>query len=136
VQVIGVDADVSAGIKRGLRCVAFEGAPLAAGSLSTVAASLKEPADAVLIYTAAAASAAAGQGYSSAECLSAAALQEYRSVVKQGSGCVCAEVPLSSGSSAEEVQAQLQAAGYAVDRCDVLPAAGGQQRLRVVARPQ
>lgn len=135
-QVIGVDADVSAGIKRGLKCVAFDGAPLAAGSLATVAASLKEPADAVLIYTAAAAAAAAGQGYSSAECLSAAALQEYRGVVKPGSGCVCVEVPLSSGSSAEEVQAQLQVAGYAVDRFEVLPAAGGHQRLRVVGRPQ
>uniref|UniRef100_A0A383VST6 Methyltransferase domain-containing protein n=1 Tax=Tetradesmus obliquus TaxID=3088 RepID=A0A383VST6_TETOB len=135
-QVIGVDADVTACIKRGLKCVAFDGAPLAAGSMATVAASLKEPADAVLIYTAAAAAAAAGQGYSSAECLSAAALQEYRGVLKPSSGCVCAEVPLSSGSSAEEVQAQLQAAGYAVDRCEVLPAAGGQQRLRVVGRPQ
>lgn len=129
-----MDADVSAGIKRGLKCVAFDGAPLAAGSLATVAASLKEPADAVLIYTAAAA--AAGQRYSSAECLSAAALQEYRGVVKPGSGCVCAEVPLSSGSSAEEVQAQLQVAGYAVDRFEVLTAAGGHQRLRVVGRPQ
>jgi hypothetical protein len=135
-QVIGVDADISAGVKRGLKCVAFEGAPLTAGSLSTVAASLKEPADAVLIYTAAAAGAAVGQGLSSAECLSAAALQEYRSVVKPGSGCVCVEVPLSDGSSTEEVQAQMQAAGYAVDRLEVVPAAGGQQRLRVVGRPQ
>jgi hypothetical protein len=131
-----VDADISAGIKRGLRCVAFKGAPLSAGSLSTVAASLREPADAVLIYTAAAAGTAAGQGLSSAECLSTAALQEYRSVVRPGSGCVCVEVPLSDGSSIEQVQAQMQAAGYAVDRLQVVPAAGGQQRLRVVGRPQ
>jgi hypothetical protein len=131
VQVIGVDADISAGVKRGLRCMAFQGTPLAAGSLSTVAASLKEPADAVLIYTA-----AAGQGFSSSQCMSAAALQEYRSVVKPVTGCVCVEVPLSSGSSAKEVQAQMQAAGYAVERLDVLPAAGGQQRLRVVGRPR
>lgn len=133
---MGVDINVSAGLKRGLKCVAFQGAALSPGSLAAVAGATSEPADAVLIYTGAQ---AATQGFSSAECLSGAALQEYKQVLGPGSGCVCIEVPLSSGSTADSVQAQLDAGGFVVSSLDVLPAGGKEtaaQRLRLVARPQ
>eukprot|EP00775_Hariotina_reticulata_P013404 gene13404-13532_t len=77
--VMGVDADIAAGVKRGLRCVQYSGAPLAAGSLAAAAEDAGGPVDAVLLYTAAH---NAQQGLSSSECLTGEALQEYMGLLK------------------------------------------------------
>lgn len=126
--VTGVDVDVAAGLKRGLRCAKFSGQPLAAGSLA-VAADAAGEADVVLVYTAA----SAQQGLSSEACLAAEALREFKTLLKQG-GRLCLEVPLTGGVDAAGVRALVEAAAYSAEAVQLLPVAGGQQRIRVVAK--
>jgi SAM-dependent methyltransferase len=130
--VMGVDADVAAGVKRGLRCVQYSGAALAAGSLSAAAEDAGGPVDAVLLYTAAH---HAHEGLSSSDCLTDEALQEYRGLLKPN-GRLCVEVPVSSDGSqtadAAVIGAALEAAGYKVMALELLMMA--QQRLRLVAQ--
>eukprot|EP00878_Enallax_costatus_P040110 GHUV01046100.1.p1 GENE.GHUV01046100.1~~GHUV01046100.1.p1 ORF type:complete len:315 (+),score=113.05 GHUV01046100.1:3-947(+) len=128
--VVGVDSDITAGLKRGLRCVQFQDEPLGAGSLSN-AVEVAGTSGAVLIYTAP----AAACGFSSSQCLTSAALQEYRTVLAVG-GHLCIEAPLGSGSTADSIRSELAAAGYAVRALQVLPAAAGSQRLRLIACAQ
>lgn len=128
--VVGADADVSVGIKRGLKCVQYQGAPLSQGSLAGAVA-VAGAVDAVLVYT----GAAAQHGLTSEECLSAAALQEYKQVLKLG-GRLCVEVPGGADITADSIRGCLEAAGYAVETLQLLPAAGDRRRVRLVTSLQ
>lgn len=123
--VVGADADISAGVKRGLRCTQYQGAPLSRGSLAPAAAEAGAV-DAVLVYT----GAAAGHGFSSEDCLAAEALQEFKQVLKSG-GRLCLEVPAGSNMTADIIRERLEAAGYSVLALQLLPA--GVCRIRLVA---
>jgi len=127
--VMGVDANIAAGVKRGLRCVQYSGTALAAGSLAAAAADAGGPVDAVLLYTAAH---HAQEGFSSSDCLTEEALREFRGLLKPN-GRLCVEVPVSSGGSqaadAAVIGAAIEAAGYKVMALDLLRT--GQQRLRL-----
>lgn len=145
-RVFGVDADVAAATKRGLKCVSFQGQALSQGSLSAAAAVAKGPVDAVLVYTAPQAvssSSGVATGNSSSrivlgsnECLREEVLREFGQLLKPG-GRLCLEVPLSAGQDAAAVLTELlqaaPAAGYgAVNSVQVLPGVQ-QERLRLVA---
>jgi SAM-dependent methyltransferase len=146
-RVCGVDADVAAATKRGLKCVAFEGQPLSQGSMAGAAVAAGEAVDVVLVYTAPhVSSSASGSSSSSSssgsvvlgskECLNPAALKEFGGLLKPG-GRLCLEVPLSAGHDAAavltELLQQVSAAGFSAVKClQVLPGVQ-QERVRLVA---
>lgn len=141
-RVFGVDADVAAATKRGLKCVAFERQPLSQGSMAGAAAAAGEAVDVVLVYTAPHVSSTSGSGSSSSvvlgskECLHPAALKEFGGLLKPG-GRLCLEVPLSTGQDAAAVLTELlqqtSAAGFGAVKClQVLPGVQ-QERVRLVA---
>jgi SAM-dependent methyltransferase len=143
-RVFGVDADVAAATKRGLKCVAFKGQPLSQGSMADAAATAGEAVDVVLVYTAPhVSSSTIGSGSSSSsvvlgskECLNPAALKEFGGLLKPG-GRLCLEVPLSAEQDAAAVLTDLlqqtSAAGFSAIKClQVLPGVQ-QERVRLIA---
>lgn len=136
-RVFGVDADTAAATKRGLKCIAYKGQPLSAGSLTGAAAAAGGPVDAVLVYTASSSgSGSSNPLLSSRECLTVEALTEFGQLLQPG-GRLCLEVPLAAGDDAAAVVTQLlqqaPAAGYNSVSClQVLPGVP-EQRVRVVA---
>lgn len=134
-RVFGVDTDIAAATKRGLKVVEYDGQALSQGSLAGVAAAAQGAVDVVLVYTAPTSSSRGAGGLSSRDCLQATALKEFGQLLKPG-GRLCVEVPLSDGDDAAAVMMQLlqdaPAAGYkAVSSLQVLP--GLQERVRLVA---
>lgn len=144
-RVFGVDADIAAATKRGLKCVSFEGQPLSAGSLAPAAAAAGSGVDCVLIYTPAAAASSSGSSGSGSggwcvqdsSSLTQGALAELGQVLVPG-GRLCAELPLAvAGADGPQEEARLraalQAAGYTSISClQVLPG-WQQQRVRIMA---
>lgn len=128
-RVLGVDADVTAATRRGLRAAAFQGPPLARGSLAGAAALLPRAADVVLLHETAAAS--VPQRFDVAAATAADALAEYKRLLRPG-GALALEAPLGAAASAEgkdAISARLNAAGYDLLLCTRLQ---GDQ-LRIVA---
>lgn len=137
-RVFGVDAIVAAATKRGLKCVPFQGQPLAQGSLAHAAAVARGPVDVVLVYTPAQTSRSSSSQLvlGSKQCLAPEALKEFGQLLKPG-GRLCIEVPLSEGQDAAAVLTELlqaaPAAGYStISSVQVLPGVQ-QERVRLVA---
>jgi len=118
-QVTGVDAEVGAARKRGLRAARYDGPPLAPGSLATLVARGGGAFDAAIIHQQQGPAAASG---AAAAWASEAGLAELaRALVPGGALWVESGVPL------EAAEAALRRAGYAVARAEAGPA--GSSRI-------